>query len=164
MRLRILMVAVSVLFLSSPAWAESNIFGGYSFVSLDFGGSSRETVNGWAANGNFDVAEGIGVVGDVSGFYENGGNIHTYMGGIRYTADADSVNPFAQAMFGGAHLGGGGVSENGFAMGFGGGIDIPVADTVSVRAVEFDWVPVHFAGEWFTDPFRLAFGIVLNMD
>lgn len=164
MRLRILMVAVSVLLLSSPAWAESNIFGGYSFLSLDFGGTSRETVNGWAANANFAIADSIGVVGDVSGFYENGGNIHTYMGGIRYTASADSVSPFAQALFGGARLGGGGVSENGFAMAFGGGVDVPVGDTIAIRVVEFDWVPVRFSGEWFTDPFRLAFGVVLNVD
>lgn len=161
MRLRILMVAVSVLLLSSPAWAESNIFGGYSFLNAD-AGTTRDTIHGWLANGNFDVADHIGIVGDVGGYYEDGAHIYTYMGGIRYNAGTDSVKPFGEALFGGVSVGPGG--DNGVAMGFGGGVDIDVADSIAVRAVQFDWVPVRFSGIWEKSIVRLGWGIVFTMD
>lgn len=164
MKIRMLLVAVSVLFLSSTAWAGTDFFGGYSFVNLDGQGGPRETVHGWMTNASFDTAAGVGIVGDLAGYYESGFNVHTYMGGLRYNAGMESVNAFAQALFGGAHLGGNSLSENGFAMGFGGGVDIPVADTISVRAVQFDWVPVHFSGDWVSGNVRLGWGIVFNLD
>lgn len=163
MRLRILLVAVSVLFLSSSAWAENNIFGGYSFLNVD-GGASRETFHGWLANANIDVADRVGVVGDVSGFYEMGAHIYTYMGGVRFNGGNNGVNPFGQAMFGGVTIGGGGGSVNGVAMGFGGGVDVEVANRVSVRAVQFDWVPVRLLGVWDSSNIRLGWGIVFNVD
>ena len=163
MRLRVLLVAVSVLFLSGPAWAQTDIFGGYSFLSVDFDSGDRETVHGWMANVSGGVADHIGIVGDVSGFYEDGTSVYTYMGGLRYNVGTNGVNPFAQALFGGARIGDSTFSENGTAMGFGGGVDIPIADRVSVRAVQFDWVPVRFVGEWFTNNVRLGWGIVFRI-
>ena len=41
---------------------------------------------------------------------------------------------------------------------------VPIADQVSVRAVQFDWVPVRIAGEWFTSNIRLGWGIVFTFD
>jgi hypothetical protein len=164
MKLRIGLIALAVLLLGNTASAETDIFGGYSLLNLDFDSGDRETLHGWDFNVAGDVANGLGIVGDASGFYEDGASIHTYMGGVRFSVDAASVTPFAQAMVGGAKVAAGTDSESGLAMGFGGGVDVPVADQISVRAVQFDWIPVRIVGEWFNSNVRLAFGIVFNIN
>ena len=167
MKLRITLAVAAVLFLGNAAWAQeapaADIFAGYSFISID-GGTDRETSHGWLANVGLNVHPNVGIVGDVGGHYEEGVDLLEYLGGVRFNGRASGVNPFAQALIGGVRFSfDGGGSDNFFALGFGGGIDIPASDAISVRAVQFDWIPVYAFDEWETSPFRLGFGVVFHI-
>jgi hypothetical protein len=138
-----------------------DIFGGYSF--LNGGDGDRQTVHGWQANVSGNVTDHVGIVGDVAGHYDEGVDFLEYMGGVRYNGRADGVNPFAQALIGAVRASDGSDSENFFSMGFGGGVDIRANDRVSVRAVEFNWLPIRVGEMWETSFIRLGFGIVIHV-
>jgi opacity protein-like surface antigen len=85
------------------------------------------------------------------------------------------ANVFAHALFGtnGYRFGGSQsfvdfsgsdhFSENAFAMGFGGGVDVNAGDRFAVRVVQFDWIPNRIGREWSTSELRLGFGIVVKV-
>lgn len=162
MRVRILTMVALALLWSSPSWAQSaDIFGGYSL--LNGGEVDRETVHGWQANVSGNVTPNVGIVGDFGGHYEEGFDFFEYMGGVRFNARAASLNPFAQAVAGAVRASGGGESENFFSLGIGGGVDVPLSERVSVRAVQFDWLPIRVDEIWETSFIRLGFGIVVHV-
>jgi hypothetical protein len=65
-------------------------------------------------------------------------------------------------MAGGARFGDDVGSENGFSLGFGGGIDVNAGERMAIRVVQFDWAPSRFSGEWETNVIRFGFGIVFK--
>jgi hypothetical protein len=66
-------------------------------------------------------------------------------------------------MVGGLRASASSSSDIDFAMAFGGGVDIRAHDNLSVRVVQFDWMPVRGEGRWTTSAIRLAFGVVLGV-
>jgi opacity protein-like surface antigen len=59
-------------------------------------------------------------------------------------------------------IGTGHISGNAFAMGFGGGVDVNVGDSLAIRVVQMDWIPNRLGGDLYTSEFRLGFGIVFR--
>jgi len=72
--------------------------------------------------------------------------------------------PFGEALFGAAHTnlganickleagcGSGSGSNNGYAMEFGGGLDIPITKTIQFRPVEVDYLYTHFGANHVAD-------------
>lgn len=167
MKQRIMLVAMAALCLGATAWAQeapkADIFGGYSFQNLDVG-PNRETSHGWMANVGGNVHPNIGIVGDFSGHYDNDTfDSFGYMAGVRFNGRTERINPFAEALFGGIRQSNSLGADNRFAMGFGGGVDIQANDLFSVRAVQFDWMPIKGDDEWETSPIRLGFGVVFHV-
>jgi hypothetical protein len=119
------------------------IYGGYQFTSTDGGWHA----NGWNTAGNLYITRWIGGTADFSGVY-NSGSLYTYTFGPVVSTHKGNFSPFAHALFGGARVASGGVSDNGMAMMFGGGADFGKGK-LAVRAVQFDWMVLRFAG--FTD-------------
>ena len=136
-----------------PAITSFNVFGGgvgfvYNFTPLfgvkgDFMGYTQGTGQRVTENGQF--------VGNVSG------NLFTYMFGPQIKKHSGKFQPFGEALFGGAHtnldanlcevLGtctSGTGSNNGFAMEFGLGLDIPITRSIQIRPVEVDYLYTHF--------------------
>ncbi len=85
------------------------------------------------------------------------GNAFTYMFGPQFKKHSGMFQPFGQALFGAAHtnayatiltgegkLVSGNGNNNGFAMEFGGGLDIPIGKTFQIRPVEVDYLATHF--------------------
>ncbi len=85
------------------------------------------------------------------------GNVFTYMFGPQIKKHSGMFQPFGQALFGAAHtnafatiltsegkIAQGSGSNNGFAMEFGGGLDIPIGKVVQIRPVEVDYLYTHF--------------------
>jgi hypothetical protein len=85
------------------------------------------------------------------------GNVFTYMFGPQIKKHSGTFQPFGEALFGAAHtnayatilsdegkLVSGSGNNNGFAMEFGGGLDIPITKNIQVRPVEVDYLGTHF--------------------
>jgi len=117
----------------------SSIFG----IKADFMGYTQGTGQRLVDNGQ--------ILGNVSG------NLFTYMFGPQIKKHSGKFQPFGEALFGAAHTnldanicklengcGSGSGDNNGFAMEFGGGLDIPITHSIQCRPVEVDYVGTHF--------------------
>ena len=135
------------------------MFLGGSYIRSD-GANFR----GWNGSVSGNVNDWFGIVGDFSGHYFPLANAHiyTFTAGpqLSYRKNAQ-VTPFVRALLGGARVGGGGVSDTGFAANVGGGVDIKVSNSIAIRAIQADALITHFGGSTTTD-LRLSFGIVFR--
>ena len=111
------------------------------------------------------------------------GNLFTYLFGPQIKLHNPRAQPFFHALFGGAHsnvyanafknicgIGACAFStapaNNAFAMAFGGGIDIPIGHTVSIRPVEVDYLFTDFTNRFNNsnqNNFRYSGGITFNL-
>lgn len=147
---------------------------GFSFVNVHPNTAQLTSFNVFGGGGGFvyNVSPIFGIKADFMGYtqgsgqklYQNGqlvgnvsGNLFTYMFGPQFKKHSGSFQPFAEALFGAAHTnldanickleggcGSGSGSNNGFAMEFGGGVDIPIGKTIQIRPVEVDYLGTHF--------------------
>jgi hypothetical protein len=140
----------------------ATIFGGYSYLRNASNGFS-----GWEGQGTFNFTRNLGITADVSGaslspfgFSALGFSagtyqrVNNYLFGPTVTAGLGKSSVFAHALFGVAHSSfGAGVSipivggissditsANGFAMAFGGGVDIGLTRHLAFRAVQIDYL------------------------
>jgi Outer membrane protein beta-barrel domain len=129
-----------------------NVFGGgggfvYNFspligIKADFMGYTQGTGQKLSQNGL--------LLGNVSG------NLFSYMFGPQIKKHSGKFQPFGEALFGAAHTnldanickledcGSGSGNNNGFAMEFGGGLDIPITKSIQFRPVEVDYLYTRF--------------------
>ena len=77
-----------------------------------------------------------------------------------------TFTPFAHFLAGGSHASVGfsglSVSDSGFAMMFGGGVDLRAAQHVALRAVQFDWLSLRSNGVSDNNNMRISTGLVLR--
>jgi hypothetical protein len=161
----VLMLVVLLVLASASAWSQdkypkAEVFGGFSVLSLDTGWERIQPF-GFQASvaGNFH--KNMGIVGDFGGQYKNGGGVYEYLFGPQFSMRQSKTTVFAHALFGGINAGGQ-ISDSAFAMGFGGGLDLNASDHFAVRAVQFDWIPIHGSGAWDANTIRFGFGIVIK--
>ncbi len=182
MRHRIAMLLVcAVLLFSAAAMAEdkADIFGGYQYLHVSSGtsGVSGVNLNGWngALSGYFN--RHVGLTADFSGTYGTPSfqgvgistHVYTYMFGPVVRADAGKLEPFAHALFGGAHISGsanvggvtGSASDSGFAWALGGGVDYKFLPHVAIRVGQFDFLQTHISGD-SQNNFRYSGGVVFR--
>jgi hypothetical protein len=159
--MRKLVVSLAVVLLFSfmalaQTTPQAELFGGYQYTRVNPGsGLDGINANGWEAsiNGNFN--KWFGLKGDFSGAYNGdllgsgvSGSIHTFTFGPEISFRGDKGKMFGHALFGGAHIAGGGTGETDFAMRIGGGGDWNFNDRLGWRVVQFDYVPTHFFDSW----------------
>ena len=165
-----------------------DVYGGWSYMhaSVDnadveeaLGDDAYGTYKGFGVSGCGYITPNFGIVGDFSyhskGF-EGDNSIKNYflMAGPQFVMRShDAVAPFVRGLFGLAHVKAEGtvllgtnnakweLSENKFAFGFGGGIDVKVSDKVSVRVAQFDYIRV-LGDPIKSNVFRFGAGIVFN--
>jgi len=179
---------------------QGELFGGYSLEHIaggcgndyrcganDVGATTN--LNGWifSATGYFN--RHLGISGQFSGNYGNGGfggggggfsTVHryTYQFGPAYTFRWDRASAFAHALFGGVSQGVGQGTINGVAPSYtkflwsvGGGLDLKLTSRLWVRAAQIDYerqpVPVEGIGSGSsptspTNGFRYSAGVVLR--
>ena len=119
-------------------------------IKADFMGYGGGT--GWT---NYLRNHGYPISGSASG------NAFTYMFGPQIKKHSGKFQPFGEALFGAFHSNGyatvisclegnnpcssqsGNGNNNGFAMEFGGGLDIPLSAHVQIRPVEVDYLYTH---------------------
>ncbi len=145
-------------------YPKAEVFGGFSYASVDIVGL-RENAIGWqaAVGGNFH--KNVGIVADFGGQYKSieGVRVSAYefMAGPQFNSRTEKANVFFHGLFGGATLRGEGASENGFALGVGGGVDVKISDRVAFRVFQVDYLPTHILQAWEHN-FRLGVGIVFK--
>ena len=166
------------------------LFGGYSYmwspVTVNANGgcpvsgsstcsvigvTNRTSLNGFELAGAGNLTSWLGVAADFGATFATtqGASTHleTYMFGpqVRYRG---RVSPYAHVLFGGARETTGisgvvpfGAAYNSFAAALGVGIDIKIADAVSVRPIQIDYLLTRFGGATQSQP-RLAAGVVFH--
>jgi Outer membrane protein beta-barrel domain len=170
-------LTVVVLAVSASAQVpKGNVFIGYSYLSADTG-LGRQSVNGWNASLEGKVLPFIGLVGDFSGHYGGSqctasippvcgkipGTLNTFLFGLRISASAAGVRPFAHAMFGASHertRGSVVASDTAFATAIGGGLDFRLAPVLGWR-VQGDYLQTRFFNSTQNNV-RLSTGLVLR--
>jgi hypothetical protein len=135
------------------------VFGGYQFTTL--GPSPRWNASGWNGSASMYITRWVGVTGDFSGAYSSGLSFHTYTFGPVVSTHKGRISPFAHALFGGAHASDSVSGTSGFAMQFGGGVDVGHKQ-FALRLVQADWLITRFSG--FTDKnnARVSTGILMR--
>jgi len=146
---------------------KAEIFGGYQYTRFD-GGTNA---NGWNTSVAGNLNRWFGIAGDFSGAYksQNGVSFNTYtytFGPVVSLRNNEKFTPFAHFLAGGFHstasFAGVSGSDSGFAMMFGGGIDVKATRHVAVRAVQFDWLSLHANGSSDNNNMRLSTGLLFR--
>ena len=138
--------------------SKAQAFAGYSYIRANpaTSGAPSFNLNGGAASFAY-TPSALGIVGEFGGYHVgsiNGvnvdSNLYTYLFGPRYSfRHNEHFTPFAQALFGGAHIANGGVfgasvSRNTFAMALGGGLDVNATRHFAIRLGEVDYLMTRF--------------------
>jgi hypothetical protein len=145
--------------ISLPAVAQRvEAYGGFQYTHLQPGYNSV----GWNASLTGNFKHFLGVTGDFSGAYKSSGDFHSYTFGPVLTARLPVVQPFVHALFGGATLSSSGVSDTGFAMLVGGGLDFGFRRGLGFRIFQADWLSTRFEGVTNNSNGRISTGIVLK--
>jgi len=150
---------------------------GFSFVNVHPDLSPITSFNIFGGGGGFvyNVTSWIGIKADLAGYtqgsglknqlinnnipvtYNVQGNVFTYLFGPQIKKHSGRIQPFGEALFGGAHsnaygnaynnihgLTSASNSNNVFAMEFGGGVDYVLTKHVQLRPVEVDYLYTRF--------------------
>lgn len=168
--LGILLIAALPL-LAQNDFPRAEVFGGYSYLSVDASGaaSSRQSLNGWNAQANVNFNRWLGLTGDFGGYYGSPFHVsvhdYSFLFGPTLTYRAEHVAPFFHALFGGNHINASASGSSGgntaFAMAIGGGLDVPIGEHFGVRLAQVDWLRTqHFSTS--QNNIRLSTGIMFN--
>lgn len=176
-----LMLTAGVAFAQVPVPTSGNVFFGYSYYNTPLG-VDRQSLNGWQGSIEGKVLPFIGIVGDLSANYGDlkfpnpagtcaigvpcppvsvNSHIDNLLFGPRVSVPVGPVRPFAEALFGGAHVSTHGFgNDTSFATAIGGGIDFRMLRILAWR-FQGDYIHTHL----FNAPqnnLRLSTGIVLR--
>jgi len=182
MKMRSAVVLGVILLFGTTAFAQdgprAEITGYYSYFRFNpenSGTLSSHSLNGGGADITFFLTKMIGIKAEFGGYQSNSvtftsgstvatasANLFTYNVGPVVKFRAEKFEPFAEALFGGAHssfygnlcnaFAGCGVnnpSNNAFDFVIGGGVDIPLSHSIAFRPVQVDYVLTRF-GNGFT--------------
>jgi len=179
-------VVFALLLCTSLAGAQvptkGNVFFGYSYYNTDLSSIDRANTNGWEASLEGRIFPFVGLVTDFDSHYGSqnfatlcaGGTPgsgcsinasvteHNYLFGPRVSVSAGKFRPFAEALFGGAHVdvNNGVGSDTSFATALGGGLDYKIIKPVAWR-LQGDYVQTRFFGTTQSNV-RFSTGIVLR--
>jgi hypothetical protein len=158
-----------------------NVFFGYSFFNTDLSSVDRANANGWEASIEGKIIPFLGFVADFDQHYGsqnfpgscpgpllclitpvNDSFTETnFLFGPRVSVPVGKFRPFAEALFGGAHVNVNSVgSDTSFATAIGGGLDYKIIRPIAWR-VEGDYVRTSFFGATQNNV-RISTGIVLR--
>ena len=180
------LIALALMLLAGLASAQiptsGNVFFGYSYYNTDLSSIDRANTNGWELSVEGKIIPWVGIVADFDSHYGSQNfpscevtpqNVicssvnasvteHNFLFGPRVSVSVGKFRPFAEALFGGAHVNvnNGGGSDTSFATAIGGGIDYKIIRPVAWR-FQGDYVQTRFFGTTQNNV-RLSTGIVLR--
>lgn len=145
----------------------AEFFGGYQYTRFDGGVNA----NGWDTALTTNLNRWFGVTGDFSGAYksQNGVSFNNYtytFGPVVSLRHNETFTPFVHFLAGGFHasaaLSGTSATGNGFAMMFGGGVDVNATRHLGVRALQFDWLSMRSNGFSDNNNMRISTGLLVR--
>lgn len=164
---------------SAQVPTSGNVFFGYSFYNTDLSSIDRANTNGWEASVEGKVIPFLGFVADFDSHYgsqnfpavcpQGGGGCtinsnlteRNFLFGPRVSFSVGKFRPFAEALFGGAHVDTDDVgSDTSFATALGGGLDYKIIRPIAWR-FQGDYVQTRFFGTTQNNV-RLSTGIVVR--
>lgn len=176
---RLILITSLLLALGAIAGAQefskADIFAGYQYTKLDAFGVQSVSLNGW--NGQFTryFHRNLGLTGEVTGLYGTpnvGGfptklRVYTFMGGPTLRVHFSKTSPFVHALFGAvrASADDGALAMTAFGWELGGGLDLPMTETVYIRPAQIDYLGTKFNYSYGRDAqnnFRYAAGVVFK--
>jgi opacity protein-like surface antigen len=162
-----------------------NVFFGYSYYNTDLSSIDRANTNGFEASFEGKVIPFLGFVADFDSHYGSqnfpicpvvpagtgGGGCssfnanvteYNFLFGPRVSVSVGKLRPFAEALFGGAHVNvnNGVGSDTSFATALGGGLDYKIIRPIAWR-FQGDYVQTRFFGTTQNN-IRLSTGVVLR--
>jgi hypothetical protein len=150
-----------------------DIFAGYAWMDPggNLGPRKLETMSkGFGVTSTFNLNKYLGISLDGGGHYSDTNNVGTIMAGPRVMWRGEEWQPFLHALVGLHRLSVAGLgTDNHVGVTVGGGFDIPVNPTVSIRVIEADyvWAKHNFspalAGDQSLNGVRLRSGIVFKL-
>ena|SRR5437588_8198980 len=184
-----------ILLLSMPAGAQDTvsasrfeIFGGFSHMNFKPGSSITglpgQHFNGADGSIAWNPLPQLGLVADFGGFHTGSfagagsASAASFLVGPQLTLRSRRVDPFVHALFGVLRIGGSADAnfpQSGFAMAWGGGLDVKAKSHLAIRVIQLDYVfsrmaisglqPTIAGPETPTDQhsFRLAVGVVFRL-
>jgi hypothetical protein len=163
----------------------ANVFFGYSYYNTDLSSIDRANANGWEASVEGKVIPFLGFVADVDthygsqnfpvvcaqplsgsavpcGPFNDSFTEHNFLFGPRLSVSVAKFRPFAEALFGGAHvsLNNNGGSDTSFATALGGGLDYKIIPLIAWR-FQGDYVQTRFF-DTTQNNVRISTGLVLR--
>jgi len=158
--------------------------GSFTFNLNDYVGIRGDLQGYTSSTTGFNIAPNSFFRGGLHGNVQ--GNLFTYLFGPQIKVRTHKVEPFGNLLFGGAHtnvygnvfkqlcqpiVGGCSLSKaptsEAFALSVGGGIDIPINKTVSVRPAEINYLMTRFdnpmSGTNNQNNFRYSVGVLFNL-
>jgi hypothetical protein len=183
---KLALIAISFLAFATLAVAQvphANVFFGYSYYHTDLSSIDSANTNGWEASVEGKVIPFLGLVADVDTHYgsqnfpagcvvTNGtvgcGTVnasfteHNFLFGPRVSVSVAKFRPFAEALFGGAHvsLNNSEGSDTSFATAVGGGLDYKIIPLIAWR-FQGDYVQTRFFSATQNN-LRISTGLVLR--
>ena len=103
----------------------------------------------------------VGLLADVATHYSNPLRFHQFLFGPQFNGRIGRTNPFVHGLIGFESALGDGPTDTNLALGFGGGIDVNISGPVSLRPVQFDWIPIK-TSQWNTNTLRFGIGLVIG--
>jgi opacity protein-like surface antigen len=185
----VFLLGFSVMAMAQDAPAVE-VFGGYSLILMDTATASGNnldqdvdlSLHGWDTSVAFNGNKWLGFLADFGGHYgtlDTSSNysdgskswadisLYSVMFGPKITLHRGAVSPYVQALFGYARIKsselGETVTENDFAMAFGGGIDVNLSSRIAIRPVQLDYFTTKagMTGD-FADNLRYSTGFVFK--
>jgi hypothetical protein len=180
-------IALAIVLFTGLANAQiprGNVFFGYSYYNTDLSSIDRANTNGWEASLEGKVIPWVGIVADFDSHYGSqnfpticpacpvgvplSGTVNAsfteenFLFGPRVSVSVAKFRPFAEALFGGAHVSAnnGIGSDISFATALGGGLDYKIIPLVAWR-FQGDYVQTRFFGAT-QDNVRFSTGIVVH--
>ena len=152
----------------APRW---EVFGGYSYRNLEsttLGFANRSSMNGWDAEGAFNITTEWSLVADVGGQYGSQLTAYNFMIGPQYSWRKAKSKFFAHVLFGKAQntVNINTATSNGFesvgrAFAAGGGYDMELTPRFTLRIVQADYLNTHTFSNTQND-LRVSTGLVFH--
>jgi hypothetical protein len=143
-------------FSASAQDSKADVYAGFQYTRINSLGSNMYGGVGQVA---YYPSSWFGVVGEFSGSTRGpsagalttANTLYTYMGGPRLTFRHGPIQPYVQALFGGATIntttiGFPPASTNAFALAVGGGLDLKIHRHIAFRVLQADYFYTHFGG------------------
>ncbi len=168
----VVMISCGGSLFAQDDFPRAEVFGGFSLLNTDMGRALSVPISfyGFQADIAFNLDDYFGVEADFGGQFksEDDAKIHIYeyMFGPRVALRQEKTTLFLHVLWGGINVGGGSYSNSGFAIEFGGGLDLNMNDRFALRVAQVDLIWARFIEntgyQWKKDNIRFGFGIVIK--